>query len=379
MKQHRPTEITYGARLRPSPYFESTLEAGVTAFTVYNHMLMPVSYGDDAAAYRTLVDGVSVWDVGAQRQVEIVGPDAAAFTQYLVSRDVSRIAPGRARYTLVCREDGGILNDPVLLRLGSDRFWLSLADSDILLWARGVAHGSGMDVAIDEPDVAPLQVQGPRSADALRPLAGSVVDELPFYGFAEIQLEGVPLVLARTGWSGELGYELFLCDGTKGGWLWERVFEAGRPFGVRPGGPNHVRRLETGLLSYGTDMDASMNPFELGLDRFVDLDGPDDFIGRAALTRIMADGPARRRVGLLIEGDPITQGPVRWWKAIVEDEPAGVVTSAAWSPSVGANIAFAVLAVEHARAGVVVGVEAGDQRRTATTVTLPFIEPRYRG
>ena len=370
--------MSLNARVRPSPYFESTLEHGVGSVTVYNRTVMPVHYGSVEAGYHDLTESVTVWDVGGQRQVEIAGPDAAGLTQYLVTRDVTQIPVGRARYTLVCQEDGGILNDPVLLRLDEDRFWLSLADSDILLWAKGVAHGLGPDVEITEPDVSPLQVQGPKSADLMRPLFGPIVDELKFYQFIETDLDGVPLVVSRTGWSGELGYEIFLRNGSKGDWLWQRLFEAGEPQGVRAGAPNNIRRMEAGLLSYGTDMDSTMNPLELGLGKFVDLDGDQDFIGKKALVEIARSGPERGRIGLFIEGEPIRQPPIRWWPVTVSDEDAGVVTSATWSPGVERNIAYAVLTAEHAVPGRTVTVDAPDGLLQATTTPIPFVDPRYR-
>ena len=346
--------------------------------TVYNHMIMPVHYGSVEAGYHELTEGVTVWDVGGERQVEITGADAARLTQYLVTRDVTNIPVGRARYALVCQEDGGILNDPVLIRLAENHFWLSLADSDILLWAKGVAHGMGLDVEISEPDVAPLQVQGPKSADLMRPLFGSVVDELKFYQFIETELDGVPLVVSRTGWSGEFGYEIFLRDGSKGAWLWERLFQAGESFGVRAGAPNNIRRMEAGLLSYGTDMDSTMNPFELGLDKFVDLDVADDFIGKEALAEVARSGHRRGRIGLFIDGEPIHQAPIRWWPVTVSDEKTGVVTSATWSPGLERNIAYAVVSTKHATPGLTVTVDTPDGPLRAATTPIPFVDPRYR-
>ncbi len=378
MPAYRPVPIAYSSRTRPSPYFEATLDHGVGAFTVYNHMLLPMHFGDPEAEYHGLLASVSVWDVAGERQVEITGPDAAAFTQYLVTRDVTKVRPGRARYTLVCQDDGGVLNDPVMLRLAENHFWLSLADADILLWAKGVAHGSRYDVTIREPDVSPVQVQGPKSADLMRPLFGEIVDTLKFYQFVETDLEGVPVVVSRTGWSGEFGYEVFLRDGSRGAWLWERLFEAGEPFNVTPGAPNQIRRVEAGLLSYGTDMDASINPLELGLEKFVDLDGPDDFVGKAALREVASRGPARRRTGLFVDGDPIRLGPIRWWPVLAAGEVIGFVTSAVWSPGLEDNIAYALVAAEHAEPERSVVVRTPDGDRAATTTAIPFEEPRYR-
>ncbi|MGD2101778.1 MAG: glycine cleavage T C-terminal barrel domain-containing protein [Acidimicrobiia bacterium] len=369
--------LAYGARTRPSPFFESTLHHGVGAFSVYNHMMMPDYIEGVVEDYWNLVEGVSIWDVGCERQVEITGPDAAAFTQYLVTRDVERIDPGSARYTLVCRDDGGILNDPVLLRLAEGHFWLSLADSDLLLWAMGVSHHSGYDVALREPDVSPLQVQGPRSLELMQRVFGDLVDNLGFYRFVETTLDGVPLVVARTGWSGEVGFEVFLRDGSRGGWLWDRVFSAGEGLGVKLGAPNNVRRIEAGLMSYGTDMDASTNPWEVGLDKFVDLDGEDEFIGRRALADVAANGPRRRRIGLVISGEPIGQGPIRWWKVTRNGDDAGFVTSAVWSPGLARNIAYALVSAEFAdEERFEVSTPVGP--RAARRSPIPFVAPRYR-
>ena len=339
---------------------------------------MPTTYEGVEVEYWDLVNNVSIWDVGCERQVEIVGPDAALFTQYLVTRDVTKIKPGRARYTLICQEDGGILNDPVLARLAEDHFWLSLADSDILLWAKGVAHNSDFDVEIREPDVSPVQIQGPKSPDLMQALFGTAIRELGFYNFLDVTLDGVPMLVARTGWSGEVGYEIFLRDGSQGGWLWDRLFEAGQPYDVKPGAPNDIRRLEAGFLSWGSDMDSDTNPFEMGLGRFVDLDSEADFIGKSALSKIAAVGPTRRLVGLLVEGDPIVQGPLRRWPVTASGEAIGFVTSASWTPGMKRNIAFAILESQFSAEGQKVHVVTPDGERTAITTAIPFEDPRYR-
>jgi aminomethyltransferase len=379
MPRYPEIPIAFGARVRPSPYFEATLKHNPGAFSVYNRMLIPMFYKGVEEDYWDLIERVSVWDVGAERQVEITGPDAASFTQYLVTRDVTRIAPGRARYTLICQHDGGILNDPVLLRLAENHFWFSLADSDIQLWAKGVAQDSGFDVEIREPDVSPLQVQGPHSVDVMQKLFGSHVHDLGFYHFIETELDGIPMVVARTGWSGEVGFEIFLRDGSKGRWLWERLFEVGEPYDIAPGAPNNIRRMEAGLLSWGTDMDWDMNPIEMGLQRFVDLDCADDFIGKEAILRVATRGPERRHIGLIIEGEPIRQGPVRWWPVSVGEAEIGIVTSAVWSPGMQENIAYGMLGLEHVEVGNQVTVDAPDGKRRALVTTMPFVDPRYRG
>ncbi|MFQ5944498.1 MAG: glycine cleavage system protein T, partial [Anaerolineales bacterium] len=237
-----------GARLRRSPYFEATQRYGAKGYTVYNHMLFPINFDDLEQEYQALLDDVTLWDVSVERQVEIVGRDAFEFTNRLTPRDLRSCDVGHCRYVLITADDGGIINDPVLLRLGPDRFWLALADSDVLLWAKGIALDSSMQVEISEPDVSPLQIQGPKSKQVLQALFGDQILGLKYYRFLEISLAGIPLIATRTGWTGEVGYEIYLCDSSRGDELWERIMEAGRPYGIRPTGPSDIRRIEAGIL-----------------------------------------------------------------------------------------------------------------------------------
>ena len=246
--------IQRGARLRRSPFFEATLKYGAQRYTVYNHMYLPTCYDDLEAEYWKLLNGVAVWDVSVERQVEISGPDAFTFTNMLTPRDLTKCAVGQGKYVIITAEDGGIINDPVLLRLGENHFWLALADSDVLLWAKGVAFNSGLDVKICEPDVSPMQVQGPRSQEVVARLFGDDVLDLRYYWFLEKEIDGIPVIVTRTGWTGEVGYELYLRDGSRGVDLWERVMEAGREFGIGPTGPSDIRRIEAGILNFGIDI-----------------------------------------------------------------------------------------------------------------------------
>ncbi len=361
--------LTPTPRLRRSPYYEATLRSGASQFTVYNHMLLPTAYAGPVAEYEALTERVAVWDVAAERQVEVAGPDARRLVSRVVCRDISRLRPGRGRYVLACNPAGGVLNDPVLLCLAEDRFWLSLADRDLLLWVQAIGHEGGFDARVIEPEVAPLQVQGPRSPDVMAALFGDWVRELRYYRFREVELDGVPMLVARTGWSGEYGYEIFLQSDSHGGWLWDRVLAAGEPRGIAPGAPNQIRRIEGGILSYGTDMDDSVNPYELGLGRLVDLDAEAEFVGKAALRSISAAGAARRLAGVVIPGEPISTGghlPVT-----AAGRPVGRVSSVAWSPRFDANVALALLETGTAEPGIDVEV-AG---RPGVTHALPFVAP----
>ena len=362
-------------RVRTSPFFEATLRYGAKAFTIYNHAYMPVFYESPEADYEKLVTDVTIWDVGCQRQVEITGSDAAAFTQYLVTRDIERCAVGQAKYTLVCDDEGGILNDPVMLRLAENHFWLSLADRDILLWARGVVRGTGFDVAITEPDVSPLQVQGPKAHKLMTNLLGPVVDSIRFFWFIETELDGVPIVVSRTGWSGEHGYEIFLRDGSKGDWLWKRLFAAGADLGVAPAAPSNIRRIEAGLLSYLGDMDETVNPYEAGLGWVVDLDKNIDFVGKTALARLKAAGAARKLVGLVVGGTPRTHGNVRHWPVTIDGERIGAMTAIAYSPRLESNVAFGLIDARHAVDGTCLNVETPTGIEVATLTKLPFVSP----
>lgn len=377
-------DFGFGTQIRKSPYFDATVRWGAKGFSVYNHMYIPRDFGDPEQNFWNLVNDAILCDVAVERQVEITGPDAAKFVQTLTSRDLSKMAVGQCKYVLITNADGGLLNDPVLLRLGENHFWISLADSDILLWAQGVAVHAGMNVLIDEPDVSPLQLQGPKSGLVMRALFGDSITDLKYYWLREIDLDGVPLLVSRTGWSSELGYEIYLRDSRHGDLLWERIMAAGAPFGLKPGHTSSIRRIEGGMLSYHADADNKTNPFELGLDRLVNLDMEADFIGKAALRRIKAQGVTRRQVGLVIEG-PRLKGPnTSYWPINKDGATIGKVTSAVHSPRLKQNIALAMVATEHAIPGTRCEVvhwtglvnETGTER--AIIVERPFYDPQKK-
>jgi aminomethyltransferase len=368
-------KVQRGARLRRTPYFEATQRYDPQGFTVYNHMLFPVNYDDFETEYWKLLKGVTVWDVSVERQVEITGPDAFQFTNLLTPRDLSKCEVGQGKYVVITDEQGGIINDPVLLRLGDNHFWLALADSDVLLWAKGVAIHSGMDVEIVEPDVSPMQVQGPKSKDVMQKLFGDRVLELPYYYSIETELDGIPVIVTRTGWTGEVGYEIYLRDGSQGVALWEKVMEAGRPYDIAPTGPSDIRRIEAGILNYGADMTLENNPYEVGLGWLVDLDQADNFIGKAALQRIKAEGVQRKLVGIEIEGAPLPFNATKW-PVLSEGQHIGQVTSAIYSPRLQKNIGYAMVPVAQAGLGTPFAIEipaAG--QRPATVVRKPFVDP----
>lgn len=366
----------FGTQIRKSPYFDATIRWGAQGFSVYNHMYIPRDFGDPEQNFWNLINTAILCDVGVERQVEITGPDAARFVQLLTPRNLSTMAVGQCKYVLITNAEGGILNDPILLRLGENHFWLSLADSDILLWAQGVAVFSGLDVNIREPDVSPLQLQGPASGQIMNALFGDSIQGLAYFWLREIELDGIPLVVSRTGWSSELGYEIYLRDSTYGNELWERIMTVGQPFGLAPGHTSTIRRIEGGMLSYHADADMNTNPYEVGLGRLVDLDMPADFIGKAALRRIHEQGVRRKQVGLFIEGEPLAGPNSDFWPVTVAGRTVGKVTSAVYSPRLGYNIALAMVEVEHAELGTRFEVQLAEDVRPALAIETPFYDPK---
>ncbi|MGI0149332.1 MAG: glycine cleavage T C-terminal barrel domain-containing protein [Thermoplasmata archaeon] len=366
--------IQRGARLRRSPFFDATLRAGCKSYTVYNHTFLPSYYDDPVKEYWHLLKHVALWDVAVERNVEVRGPDGFEFMQLLTPRNLAECRVGQGKYVLIVDEAGGILNDPVLLRLEENRFWIALADSDILLWAKGVALHSGLDVRITEPDASPLQVQGPKSKPLMADLFGEKVTALPYYFFAPAELDGIPLLVTRTGWTGEVGYELYLLDAARGEDLWNAIMQAGKRYNIRPTGPSDIRRIEAGILNYGADMTIENNPYEVGLGWTVDLAKPADFIGKAALQRIKDRGPTRKLVGIKFDGAAIEFNMTKW-PVKAAGKIIGLVTSAIHSPRLKTNIGYAVVPIEYSDFGTELRVEPPGGPRNATVVKKPFIDP----
>ena len=381
--EENPGILLY-SRIRKSPFFYASRQHGVARYSVYNHTYHPRHYGDPVAEYWHLLNHVTMWDVGVERQIEISGPDAFAFTNMMTPRDLNKCAVRQAKYVFITAPDGGIINDPVLLRLEENKIWLSLADSDVGLWAQGLAYHSGMNVTVKEIDVAPVQIQGPKSKEVMVDLFGEKILDIPYYYMSEdLELEGMRVCVSRTGYTSELGYEIYLYDATKNGLkLWNTVLEAGKAHELRVIGPCHMRRIEGGILAFGCDIWYDTNPFEvdMGYTWMVDLEQEADFVGKEALARIKAEGAKRKLVGVEIEGPslgtyidnemldvyPIFHG---------DDRRIGSVTSACYSPQLEKNIGFAMLPIEHAGMGIELQVQTQHGRTRAITVPKPFIDP----
>ena len=368
----------FGTQIRKSPYFDATVKWGATGFSVYNHMYIPRDFGNPEQNFWNLIEKSILCDVAVERQVEITGPDSYKFIQLLTPRDLSKLSVGQCKYVLIVNNDGGILNDPVLLRLAENHFWLSLADSDVLLWAQGVAVNSGLDVKISEPDVSPLQLQGPTSQEIMVKLFGDGIRDLKYYWLREYNLDGIPLVVSRTGWSSELGYEIYLRDGSKGNELYEKIMAAGKEHGIQPGHTSSIRRIEGGMLSYHADADIHTNPFELGLDRLVNLDSEINFIGKKALKKIKENGISRKQVGLIIDCAPLSGPNTTFWPIKKDRKQIGKVTSAVYSPRLKKNIALAMVEINFSNIGTSLEVTTHEGNYNSTVVEKPFYDPKKK-
>ncbi len=376
MAEFDMSQVQCGARNRRTPYYEATQRYGPQGFTVYNHMYFPIRYDTFEAEFEALLNDVTLWDVSVERCLEISGPDGFAFAQLLTPRDLSKCAVGQAKYVLICDSDGGVINDPVMTRMEENTFWFALASSDALLFARGLKNAyPDLEVTIREADVAPLQVQGPKSRQLMEELVGPEVLDLKYYWWMRAEIEGIPVVVTRTGWTSELGYEVYLTDTSRGVALWEAIIKAGEPYNIRPTGPSDIRRIEGAIFNWGADMTYENNPLELGLERLVDWELPDDAsISLPALREIKQRGVSRMINGVELDGDPFpTLNNLKW--PIVEDgDRVGKVTSAIYTPRLKKNIGYAWLPTDKSKLGTTVTVESEWGTRTATVVEMPFVD-----
>ena len=344
MPSKLPLLIGIGTRIRKSPYFDSTLKYGVTGFTVYNKMYLPTGFSNPEKEYLSLINDVTFGDFAAERQVEVSGPDAFNFIRYINPRNLSKCNIGDCKYIILTGPDGGIINDACLIKLEEEKFWISPGDGDVLLWLQGLAMNSGMNVIIHEPDVSPLQISGPKAGRLIQKLFDGQHDDLGYYKAQQTSLENIPMVIARTGWSGELSYELYLQDRKLGNQLFELVYEAAKEFNGAAIAPNNIRTIEGGLLSYGSDFSREHNPFTIGLDRLVDVDQDIDFIGKDALKKIKKNGPSSRLIGVEMDGNPIDKVPENFWPVLDENgKKVGRLSRCFYSPRLKKNIGLAIV------------------------------------
>ncbi len=375
-KNNSIDDFSFGTQIRKSPFFDATVRWGAKGFSTYNHMYIPRDFGDPEENFWNLINDAILCDVAVERQVQIKGPDAEKFVQMMTPRDLSQMCIGQCKYVILTNQYGGILNDPVLLKISDDCFWFSLADSDVLFWAQGLAATKKFDIDICEPDVSPLQLQGPKSREIMVELFGEEITTLKYYWFKPFKLNGIDLIVSRTGWSSELGYEIFLLNSKDGDKLYQTIMESGQHMGLKPGHTSTIRRIEGAMLSYHADMDINTNPYELGLDKFIEIDKDFDFVGKTALKEIRKHSVRRIQIGLDIKAEPMAGPNTRFWDIRIDNQTVGQVTSAVYSPRLKKNIALAMILKEHSIIGNDVEVISGDKIMSAEVVEKPFFDPR---
>ena len=368
-------DFGFGTQIRKSPFFDATVKWGAKDFSVYNHMYIPRDFGNPEQNFWNLINDAILCDVAVERQVQIQGPDAGKFVQMMTPRDLSDMKVGQCKYVILVNQNGGVLNDPILLKVSDDKYWFSLADSDILFWAQGLAANSNYNVEITEPDVSPLQLQGPKSRDIMIKIFGDQIADLKYYWFKQFKFKNTQLIISRTGWSSELGYEIFLTDSTIGNQLYEHIMNIGEPMGLKPGHTSTIRRIEGGMLSYHADMTINTNPLELGMNKFIDLNGNFDFIGKNSLIKINKDGIKRKQVGLFLDISRMDGPNTRFWDIKYDNKIVGKLTSAVYSPRLEKNIALAMIDIDYSDLNQELIVNDGDCDFNAIVVNTPFYDP----
>lgn len=363
--------LSISRRTRRTPFTNRVREAGVKAYTVYNHMLLPTVFRSMDEDYFHLREAVQLWDVAVERQVEVRGPDAARLVQLLTPRDLSDMPIGRCYYVPMVDETGGMLNDPVALKLEEDRFWISIADSDLLLWIKGLAVGMRLDVAVDEPDVSPLAVQGPKADDVMANVFGERVRDIRFFRFEPMLWKDKEFIVARSGYSKQGGFEIYVDGSANGEPLWDALMEAGKPHDIYPGGPNLIERVEGGLLSYGNDMTRLNTPHECGLGKFCQTADAIGCIGRDALIRVIMEGPQRMVRGVRLDGAPLPPA-LDPWTTEVNGAFSGIITSAAYSPRLKTNVAIGMIELAYWEPGTTLIAQTPEGPREAVVCDLPF-------
>ena len=364
--------IAKSRRIRSTPYTSRIEKQGVTAYTTYNHMLLPAAFGSLEDSYHHLKKSVQVWDVAGERQVEISGKDSAKLVQLMTCRDLSKSKEGRCYYCPIIDDKGGIINDPVVLKLGEERWWLSIADSDVLLYAKGLAIGKKFEVKIFEPDVNIIAVQGPKSFKLMEKVFGQKITELKFFGFDYYDFKGTKHLIAQSGWSKQGGYEIYVENTKSGQDLYDTLFEDGKEFDVKPGCPNLIERIESALLSYGNDMDNNDNPYECGFDKYINIDSDVIFLGKEKLKKIKSEGIKRKLMGVKLDLDAISlTGSLN----LTDDQNniIGELRSACYSPYFKKVIGIAMMKKSHWNVDQKVKASINGDICSGKVCDLPFI------
>ena len=378
LESNSHTKLYFGTWNRKSPFFKSTQKYGAKAYDIYCHMYLPIYYDDPVKEYWALINDVTLWDVSVERIVEITGPDASEFTNSLTCRDLSKCAVGQGKYMLVTSPNGGIVNDPVLLRLGENQWWMALANNDAGLYALGAAINSGLKVKVIEPEVYPLQVQGPKSLKVMKLLFGDKILQVRYYWTLETDLDGIPVVISRTGWTGEMGYEIYLRDPSRGNELWERIMEAGKPYNIRPIAPCEARKIEAGIMNHGQSMNIENNPYEImGFERLVE-DQSSDYIGKESLEKIKQVGVKKRLLGIKVELERTALWMENAWLVYKEGKQIGRITDLAWSPRLKQNIGYVWVPTEFSEPGIELEIQSSDGKLKGITTSIPFVDPKKK-
>lgn len=377
-------------RIRKSPYWHLSQEAGCWCYEVYNHMYHPRAYvpveeGGLLKEYEYLTEHVTLWNVAVERQIQVKGPEADKLVDLAITRSVDKVKVGKGRYVILCNEEGGILNDPILLRPAEDEFWFSLSDTDTALWLQALNSMKQFDCTVHEIDVAPVQIQGPKSTDLMVDLFGERIHDVPYYGLTEGEVNGCSVIVSRTGFSGEAGYEIYLYNASvHAERLWNHILEVGKPHNIKVIAPGHIRRIEAGILSHGQDMDSETNPYQVGLSWQVDL-SKSQFVGKEALARIKNEGVTSKLVGLKFGGKPIDWYPTDFYIAYAGNEtnPIGYVTSAFYSPNQECNIGYAMVPHSLSTIGTQLQVDLPEPyaggRVPAEVAQTPFKKSEFSG
>ena len=376
-------KLNMSRRIRRTPYTNKVEEHGVSDFTVVNHMLLPKGYKKSVEEdYWHLSKEVQIWDVSCQRQVQISGPDALKLVQKMTPRSLKKMEIGKCFYIPMLNENAGMINDPVLLKLEDDMFWISIADSDILLWAKGYALGLNLDVKIEEPDVYPLAVQGPKSEELLISIFGEEIKKIKFFNFRVMDFMGTKQIIARSGYSKQDGFEIYFKTHEEhfdkvemGENLWDAIWKAGQKFNISPGCPNLIDRIEGGLMSYGNDFTKENNPLECNMENYCKEDAEHDFIGKLALEKIRKDGITQKIRGIIFEGSPCSAIGQPLAVLTHDNKKIGQITSGIYSPKIGKNIGLSMILKDYWDIGQSIIVETLDgEKRQGTITSLPFQE-----
>jgi len=363
--------IAKSRRLRSTPFTSRIESHGVTAYTIYNHMLLPASFGNLEKEYFHLKEHVQVWDVAAERQVQVIGKDATKLVQLMTCRNLSKAKVGRCYYVPIIDELGGMLNDPVALKLSENKWWLSLADSDIGLYAKGIASGLSLKVEISEPDVNIMAVQGPKSFKLMEKVLGKKINKLKFFGFDYYTFKGNKFLIARSGWSKQGGYEVYVENRKGGQSLYDELFLAGKEFNVEAGCPNLIERIESALLSSGNDFDNGDNPYECGFDKYIDIDSEIDYLGKKALIKISKKGINRKLMGVIIDADKIeVTEEISLYNS---NNIVGNLRSAAYSPSLKKVVGIAMIKKEYWDKKTPIELKIGEKKSNGTICDLPIV------